>query len=213
MSDNGGSSSVPPFPPEYRASGLLLHVTSLPSPYGIGDLGSSASLWVNRLNGAGQRWWQALPLGPTGYGNSPYQSLSSFAGNDLLTSPGGLISDELLQEKDCVADFPVSVVDYDSVIPFKQRLIEKAWTNFKGGQRKDLRSAYDEFCELGSCGTRTTDGKRIWHFEYGHRGRCDPAGDTGSNCGPRRHSSRVRSASNLLLVHLVLWTKWIKTKW
>jgi 4-alpha-glucanotransferase len=146
MSDNGGSSSVPPFPPEYRASGLLLHVTSLPSPYGIGDLGSSASLWVDRLHGAGQRWWQALPLGPTGYGNSPYQSLSSFAGNDLLISPGYLISDGLLRETDCVCDFSVNVVDYDSVIPFKQRLLEKAWTNFKGGERKDLRIAYDEFC-------------------------------------------------------------------
>ena len=78
---------VPPFPAKYRASGLLLHVTSLPSPYGIGDLGPSAYSWVDRLHDAGQAWWQSLPLGPTGYGNSPYQSLSSFAGNSLLISP------------------------------------------------------------------------------------------------------------------------------
>ena len=81
MSSDGGPGNVPPFPPEYRASGLLLHVTSLPSPYGIGDLGPSAFSWVDRLHDAGQGWWQSLPLGPTGYGNSPYQPMSSFAGN------------------------------------------------------------------------------------------------------------------------------------
>ena len=141
-----GAVSVPPFPPEYRASGLLLHVTSLPSPYGIGDLGSSAYAWVNRLHDAGQGWWQALPLGPTGYGNSPYQSLSSFAGNALLISPAGLISDGLLRASDCEQRFASEVVEYDSVIPFKHRLLEQAWTNFKAGERKDLGPAYEEFC-------------------------------------------------------------------
>jgi 4-alpha-glucanotransferase len=146
MSSNGEITNVPPFPPEYRGSGLLLHVTSLPSPYGIGDLGSSASAWIDRLHGAGQRWWQALPLGPTGYGNSPYQSLSSFAGNALLISPGELIADGLLQASDCESHFPSDVVDYDRVIPFKNQLLEKAWTNFEAGERKDLRPAYEEFC-------------------------------------------------------------------
>ena len=88
---------LPPFPPEYRSSGILLHVTSLPSFYGIGDLGPSAFSWVDRLDDSGQGWWQALPLGPTGYGNSPYQSLSSFAGNGLLISPECLISDGLIR--------------------------------------------------------------------------------------------------------------------
>src|SRR5271156_1489899 len=134
------------FPPEYRASGLLLHVTSLPSPYGIGDLGPSAVSWVDRLHDAGQGWWQSLPLGPTGYGNSPYQSLSSFAGNALLISPEGLISDDLLNMHDCVSQFPSSQVDYDSVIPFKEKLLEKAWTRFSSGERSDLRTAYEEFC-------------------------------------------------------------------
>jgi len=146
MSASGGLTKVPPFPPEYRASGLLLHVTSLPSPYGIGDLGSSAFSWVDRLHDAGQGWWQSLPLGPTGYGNSPYQSLSSFAGNALLISPGALISDGLLQPSDCESHFPADAVDYPSVIPFKQQLLEKAWANFRTGERKDLRPAYDEFC-------------------------------------------------------------------
>jgi 4-alpha-glucanotransferase len=146
-------STVPPFPSEYRASGLLLHVTSLPSPYGIGDLGSSALSWIDRLHDAGQRWWQALPLGPTGYGNSPYQALSSFAGNALLISPDSLVSDGLLQASDTQSDFSADAVDYDSVIPFKQRLLEKAWANFKAANFKaqdrgaeDLRSAYEEFC-------------------------------------------------------------------
>src|SRR6516225_12032941 len=96
MSDEGRLMNLPPFPLEYRASGLLLHVTSLPSPYGIGDLGPSAFRWIDRLREAGQSWWQALPLGPTGYGNSPYHPLSSFAGNELLVSPELLIEDGLL---------------------------------------------------------------------------------------------------------------------
>ena len=138
--------TVPPFSPEYRSSGVLLHVTSLPSPYGIGDLGSSAFAWIDHLHDAGQGWWQALPLGPTGYGNSPYQSLSSFAGNGLLISPRSLISDGLLQEGDCRSQFASDLVEYDRVIPFKRRMLEKAWTNFKGGARKDLRPAYRQFC-------------------------------------------------------------------
>ena len=132
----------------YTSSGSLLHVTSLPSPYGVGDLGSSAFTWIDRLHDAGLASWQALPLGPTGYGNSPYQSMSSFAGNALLISPGSLISDGLIQASDAQFHFSADVVDYDSVIPFKQRLLDKAWANFQGGERRNnqLRSAYDEFC-------------------------------------------------------------------
>jgi 4-alpha-glucanotransferase len=136
---------VPPFPSEYRASGLLLHVTSLASPYGVGDLGPSTFSWVDRLHGAGQRWWQSLPLGPTGYGNSPYQLMSSFAGNALLISPESLISDGLLAEKDCESSFPSDFVDYDAVIPFKTHLLELAWKHFKSGNRTDLRPEFDEF--------------------------------------------------------------------
>src|ERR1700683_3182180 len=148
MTDNDGRTSVPPFPSEYRASGLLLHVTSLPSPYGVGDVGSSAFSWIDRLHDAGQAWWQALPLGPTGYGTSPYQSMSSFAGNELLISPGSLISDGLIQSSDAQSHFSADAVDYDSVIPFKQRLPETVWANFKAGHRNsgDLGPAYDEFC-------------------------------------------------------------------
>ena len=151
MTDIGGLSQAPlnqvaPFPHEYRASGLLLHVTSLPSSYGVGDIGPPALDWVNRLHDAGQTWWQALPLGPTGYGNSPYQALSSFAGNALLVSPASLISDGLLRPSDCENSFPRDVVDYDSVVPFKERLLQTAWNNFKAGERKDLGPPFDEFC-------------------------------------------------------------------
>ena len=125
---------------------LLLHVTSLPSPYGVGDLGPSAFSWVDRLHDSAQEWWQVLPLGPTGYGNSPYQSLSSFAGNGLLISPDCLISDGLLKTSDCASQFPSDLVDYDSVIPFKEKLVETAWARFISGERSDLRPAYEDFC-------------------------------------------------------------------
>src|SRR5271166_4576970 len=137
---------LPLFPSDYRSSGMLLHVTSLPSPYGTGDLGPSAFSWVDRLHYASQGCWQSLPLGPTGYGNSPYQSLSSFAGNALLISPECLISDGLLNMSDCASHFPSNQVDYDYVIPFKEKLLEKAWTKFISGERSDLRPAYEEFC-------------------------------------------------------------------
>ena len=118
MSDDGRRVILPPFPPGYRASGVLLHVSSLPSPYGIGDIGPAALAWVDCLHEAGQSWWQALPLGPTGYGNSPYQSLSSFAGNELLISPDGLIEDGLLRRSDCEGKaFSAASVDYDACHP------------------------------------------------------------------------------------------------
>jgi 4-alpha-glucanotransferase len=137
-----------PFSPQYRASGVLVHITSLPSPYGIGDVGPAAFTLVDRLQAAGQSWWQALPLGPTGYGNSPYQCLSSFAGNGLLISPDSLIEDGLLRSSDCDEgrSFPKSAVDYDVVIPFKHKLLEKVWANFRSMWRSPLRLDYDQFC-------------------------------------------------------------------
>jgi 4-alpha-glucanotransferase len=144
--DRGRASA--PFTPEYRASGVLLHVTSLPSRHGIGDLGPSARAWVNRLADAGQGCWQSLPLGPTGYGNSPYQPLSSFAGNELLVSPEDLIEDGLLCPEDCAgSSFSSTAVDYAVVMPFKRRLLQTAWGNFAAGKRADLRHRFDEFCE------------------------------------------------------------------
>jgi len=138
--------SPPLFPAEYRASGVLMHVTSLPSPYGIGDVGPTAVAWVDRLHETGQRWWQVLPLGPTGYGDSPYQSLSSFAGNPLLISPAWLIEDGLLRARDCAGwSFSATAVDFDAVKRFKRSLLDGAWRNFSTGSRSDLRPAFERF--------------------------------------------------------------------
>jgi 4-alpha-glucanotransferase len=148
MSDASRTEGLIPFAPHYRASGVLVHITSLPSAYGIGDVGPPAFAMVDRLQAAGQSWWQALPLGPTGYGNSPYQSLSSFAGNGLLISPNCLIEEGLLRANDCDKgrSFPKNAVDYDVVIPFKHQLLEKAWTTFRAMPSSALRLEYDQFC-------------------------------------------------------------------
>ena len=137
--------SGPLFPAAYRASGLLLHVTSLPSRYGIGDVGPPAVAWVDRLHEAGQGWWQALPLGPTGYGDSPYQSLSSFAGNPLLISPDWLVDDGLLRAADCAgASFVPTSVDFGAVERFKYGLLETAWRNFTAAP-PGLREEFERF--------------------------------------------------------------------
>ena len=144
--ESTGHLKAPPFRREYRASGLLLHVTSLPSAYGIGDLGPEAFAWIDRLHDAGQTWWQALPLGPTGYGDSPYQPLSSFAGNALILSPQSLMAEGLLSPADCHFPFAPGAVDYASVIPFKERVVACAWSNFCRATRADLRQEYEAFC-------------------------------------------------------------------
>jgi 4-alpha-glucanotransferase len=152
---NSDIRALPPFPPDYRACGILLHVTSLPSPYGIGDLGPAAFAWIDRLHELGQTWWQALPAGPTGYANSPYHSLSSFAGNWLLISPARLIEDGLLSEGDCEGpSFPPRAVDYDAVITFKHRLLDVSWLNFAAGARRDLTTAYETFCHCHALAKR-----------------------------------------------------------
>jgi len=135
------------FAPDYRGAGLLLHATSLPSRYGIGDIGPTAFKWIDRLCDAGQSWWQALPLGPTGYANSPYQELSSFAGNWLLISPEALIDDGLVSASVCEGhSFPLDFVDFEAVTAFKRSLVETAWENFRHGVRPDLRPAFEQFC-------------------------------------------------------------------
>ena len=149
MTKQAQSMNLPPFLQDYRASGVLLHVTSLPSPYGIGDMGPAAFAWVDRLQEAGQSWWQALPFGPTGYGDSPYQALSSFASNGLLISPELLLKDGLLHGNAFEGStFSSSVVDYGAVIRFKNRLLDQVWGNFSAGIRKDLRAPYERFCYL-----------------------------------------------------------------
>src|SRR5947209_17901582 len=106
-----------------RSAGVILHPTSLPGPYGVGDLGGPAYRWVDALARARQKWWQILPLGPTGFGDSPYQSFSTFAGNPNLLSPELLLQDGLLQRGDLEGvHLPADRVDYGAAIQYKSRL-------------------------------------------------------------------------------------------
>src|SRR4051794_6041171 len=115
-----------------RASGVLLHPTSLPGPFGIGDFGPEAYKFVDQLDQAGQTYWQILPLGPTGYGDSPYQCFSAFAGNPLLVSPEKLIEDCLINETDLAnkPNFPIGKVDFGAVAKWKAELAQKAYRGF-----------------------------------------------------------------------------------
>ncbi len=131
-----------------RTSGILLHPTSLPSRYGIGDLGSSAYAFIDFLEHSGQTFWQMLPLGPTGYGDSPYQTLSAFAGNPMLISPELLIEDGLLSFTEMETEhFDQSHVAYEEVIPYKLKLLKKAYLYFKSLEKHPLREEFDLFCK------------------------------------------------------------------
>src|SRR5262245_33123273 len=98
-----------------RSSGILLHPTSLPGPYCVADLGTAAHAWIAALVHARQKWWQILPLGPTGFGDSPYQCFSAFAGNPLLVSPQFLAQEGLVNPGELDGtNFPAEKVDYRS---------------------------------------------------------------------------------------------------
>ncbi|MEA3490754.1 MAG: 4-alpha-glucanotransferase [Campylobacterota bacterium] len=134
-----------------RRSGILLHPTSLPSAYGIGDLGSSSYAFIDFLKESGQSIWQMLPLGPTGYSNSPYQALSAFAGNPALISPELLIEDRLLDTTETyIATDDLSIVDFDRVIPCKLELLQKAYESFKLQPHHHLREEFHTFCSKES---------------------------------------------------------------
>jgi 4-alpha-glucanotransferase len=129
-----------------RSAGLILHPTSLPGPYGIGDLGPAALAWVDALARAKQQWWQILPLGPTAYGDSPYQSFSAFGGNPYLVSPDALHEDGLIDAGDLQGvSFPAERVEFGPVIGFKIRVLARAWENFRRGRAAHLRSRFEEF--------------------------------------------------------------------
>ncbi|HEY0839960.1 MAG TPA: 4-alpha-glucanotransferase, partial [Vulgatibacter sp.] len=139
-SSNGGGRRGPPTL-HSRASGILLHPTSLPGPFGCGDLGPAADRFAAWLEAAGQRWWQMLPVGPVGYGNSPYSALSAFAGNPLLLSPERLAADGY----DVGAPpprFPDDRVDFAAAIPWHRQMLEAAFRSWEGAS--DPR--FDRFC-------------------------------------------------------------------
>lgn len=118
-----------------RSSGVLLHPTSLPGRFGIGDLGPEAHRWVDFLHHSGAGLWQVLPLGPTGYADSPYQSFSALAGSLYLISPEQLLADGLLEAGDLanLPEFPETSVDFGALIPWKLDLLSKAYNHFKTG--------------------------------------------------------------------------------
>ncbi|MBL8078857.1 MAG: 4-alpha-glucanotransferase [Anaerolineales bacterium] len=134
-----------------RSSGILLHPSSLPGPYGIGDLGPQAFRFVDWLASTGCKLWQVLPLGPTGYGDSPYQCFSAFAGNPYLLSPDELLADGLLTQSDLdeMKDLPASRVDFGLFIPKKLDLLQKAFSSFQSNP-EHLREAFDYFCAENS---------------------------------------------------------------
>src|SRR5690242_11213742 len=135
-----------PVKPSARSAGILLHPTSLPGPFGVGDLGPAAYAWIDALAHAKQSWWQILPLGPTSYGDSPYQCFSAFAGNPLIISPQGLREDGLIDEQDWSGvHFPSEHVDFGQVILFKLRLLAKAWANFRSGRSSWLNGDFEAF--------------------------------------------------------------------
>ncbi len=132
-----------------RASGILLHPTSLPNRFGIGDLGEAAYRFADFLAAADQTYWQVLPLGPTGYGDSPYQCFSAFAGNPLLVSPDRLVEQGLLAASALrhVPDFPPDTVDYGWVIPWKFSLLKESFQRFQSQARQEQRDAFYLFCQ------------------------------------------------------------------
>ncbi len=132
-----------------RVSGILVHPTSFPSPYGIGDLGPGAYDFIDFLAGADQHLWQVLPLGPTGFGDSPYQGFSAFAGQPLLVSPDKLIELKLLTKEDLgdMPDWDPTKVDYGPAIEYKTSLLKKAWRAFYHTPDKTLLEEFELFCE------------------------------------------------------------------
>ena len=130
-----------------RGSGVLLHITSLPSSFGIGDLGPSAYAFADWLAESKQRYWQILPLNPTGlaYGNSPYHSTSAFAGNPLLLSPEILVQEGFLpgKELEALPLFPNESVDFGAVVDYKDRLFQTVYGRFKDSEKP---AEYRTFC-------------------------------------------------------------------
>ncbi len=143
---------------DFRASGVLLHPTSLPSRFGIGDLGGNAYQFIDFLANSDQQIWQILPIGPTGYGNSPYLSYSALAGNPLLISPEILQGQGLLttEELDKLPDFPVDQVDFGSVIANKIPLLRLASDRFKEQLSETDKEEFQRFC----------NGQNDWLSDY-----------------------------------------------
>ena len=148
MSSFRPMNDVPPHP---RAAGVLLHPTSLPGRFGVGNLGPEAHAFVDFLARARQKVWQVLPLGPTGFGDSPYQPFSSFAGNPNLISPEALVADGLLKDSDLAGapSFTRERVDFGPVISFHRRVQRVAFERFAASPGS-LRREFEAFVSAHS---------------------------------------------------------------
>jgi len=156
-----------------RTSGILLHPTSLPGPFGIGDLGPEAYRFVDFLESTGQSLWQMLPLGPIGYENSPYMCFSAFAGNWLLISLEKLVEEGLLDPSDIedALSFPKNRVDYSRAISFKMPLMKKSCQRFKERCSRGQTDDFYAFCQQNAfwledyalfMALKTVHRKQIW---------------------------------------------------
>lgn len=155
-----------------RFSGILVHPTSFPSPYGIGDLGQGAYDFIDFLEKSGQHLWQVLPLGPTGFGDSPYQGFSAFAGQPLIISPANIKELGLLTDADFsgMPQWDPRKVDYGQVLNFKTELFHKAYAHFTHTPDKMLLEEFEDFCLA----------QKYWLEDYAlfmaakdyHQGRC-----------------------------------------
>jgi 4-alpha-glucanotransferase len=135
-------------PLHQRTSGILLHPTSLPGPYAVGDVGPAARRFVDYLARAGQHWWQMLPIGPLGGGDSPYDSPSAFAGSPMLISLDGLVEDGLLDRGDLDSLPPPPAphrADYGAAVANREPLLRRAYDRFASGQTPHLGGPYDAF--------------------------------------------------------------------
>jgi len=157
-----------------RSSGILLHPTSLSGSYGIGDIGPAAHAWLDFLKACGCGLWQILPLGPTGYGDSPYQCFSSFAGNPYLISPEALLNDNLLHPDDLFdrPSFPNNQVDFGQVIPWKLGVLDRSFIRYQHLHSANLKAEMEQFCEKQSAwledfalfmALKEMHGGRPWH--------------------------------------------------
>jgi len=134
--------------PATRQAGVWLHLTSLPGPNGIGELGQPACQFIDALHDMRMRVWQFLPIGPTGFGNSPYQALSSFAGNEMLLDMSNLVELGLLEasETSDLSKLPGDFVDYAALLPLKSRLLDTVAGRFRSAGHSELQREYQAFC-------------------------------------------------------------------
>ena len=157
-----------------RLAGVCMHLTSLPGPFGIGEIGRHARAFIDRLLDMNLTVWQFLPTGPTAYGDSPYQPLSTFAGNKMLISISELIDMGLLvpREVEELKTLPEDHVDYGTLIPLKSRFLAAAAKRFPFKASRQLKAQYADFLDAHNAAwlhdyavfriLKTHDGERPW---------------------------------------------------